>query len=257
MSRINRSSHDPRLCKVEMNVSQYAEGSCLISTGNTKVFCTASIDENTPSWMKEKNRTAEKNGEPKQGWITAEYSMLPRATHTRSKRDREKVSGRTQEIQRLIGRSLRSMIDLEKLGERQIIVDCDVIQADGGTRTASITGACIATGLALAKLVKEGKVPPSVFTDTVQAISVGLKGSSVLVDLDYEEDSACDVDMNFVRTGSGLFVEIQGTAEKRAFSEADMKNMMDAAQSGLNHLRDIQIELLSVHLPFIKELKKS
>ena len=221
----------------------------MIHTGNTQVFCTASVDENVPSCMKEKNRAAEKLGAPKAGWITAEYSMLPRATHTRSKRDREKVSGRTQEIQRLIGRALRAMIDLEKLGERQIIVDCDVIQADGGTRTASITGACIAVGLALSKLIKEGKVSPSVFIDTVQAISVGLKDGEILVDLDYEEDSACDVDMNFVRTGAGLFVEIQGTAEKKAFSEADMKKMMDGALGGLNKLRDKQLEVLKAHLP--------
>lgn len=249
MNRINRTSQDPRPCTVELNVSKYAEGSCLISTGDTKVFCTASIDENVPSWMKEKNRQAEKNGEPKAGWITAEYSMLPRATHTRSKRDREKVSGRTQEIQRLIGRALRAMIDLEKLGERQIIVDCDVIQADGGTRTASITGACIAVGLAVSKLVKDGKVPASVLIDTVQAISVGMKNNEVLVDLDYDEDSSCDVDMNFVRTGKGLFVEIQGTAEKKAFSETDLKKMMDGAMGGLNKLHQKQLEILKPHLP--------
>ncbi len=249
MIRTNRTSLEPRPCIVEINVSKYAEGSCMISTGETKVFCTASIDENIPSWMKEKNRQAEKNGEPKAGWITAEYSMLPRATHTRNKRDREKVSGRTQEIQRLIGRSLRAMINLEKLGERQIIVDCDVIQADGGTRTASITGACIAVGLAISKLVKEGKVKPDVFIDTVQAISVGMIDGEAMVDLDYNEDSACDVDMNFVRTGKGLFVEIQGTGEKRAFSEADMKKMMDGALVGLTKLHQKQLEILSAHLP--------
>ena len=249
MTRTNRTTHDPRPCTVEINVSKYAEGSCMISTGDTKVFCTASIDENVPSWMKEKNRQAEKNGQAKAGWITAEYSMLPRATHTRSKRDREKVSGRTQEIQRLIGRALRAMIDLEKLGERQIIVDCDVIQADGGTRTASITGACIAVGLALSKLVKEGKVPVGAFVDSVQAISVGMTDGNVLVDLDYDEDSSCDVDMNFVRTGKGLFVEIQGTAEKKAFSEADLKKMMDGAMGGLNSLHQKQMEVLRAHLP--------
>jgi ribonuclease PH len=249
MNRINRTSMDPRPCAVETNVSKYAEGSCLINTGDTRVFCTASIEENVPSWLKEKNRQAEKAGQPKSGWITAEYSMLPRATHTRSKRDREKVSGRTQEIQRLIGRALRAMIDLEKLGERQLIVDCDVIQADGGTRTASITGACIAVGLALSKLIKDGTVPASVFTDTVQAISVGMKNGEVLVDLDYEEDSSCDVDMNFVRTGSGLFVEIQGTAEKRAFSETDLQNMMAGAVGGLNRLRETQLKTLKEHLP--------
>jgi ribonuclease PH len=248
MTRNNRTILDPRACTVELNVSKYAEGSCIINTGDTRVFCTASIDENIPSWMKEKNKQAEKNGEPKSGWITAEYSMLPRSTHTRSKRDREKVSGRTQEIQRLIGRALRSMVDLEKLGERQIIVDCDVIQADGGTRTASITGACIAVGLALSKLIKQGKTPHDVFVDTVQAISVGMKDGKVLVDLDYDEDSTCDVDMNFVRTGSGLFVEIQGTAEKRPFSEADLSQMMNGAIGGLNRLRDLQISILKEHL---------
>lgn len=249
MNRTNRTSMDPRPCAVETNVSKYAEGSCLINTGDTRVFCTASIEENVPSWLKEKNRQAEKAGNPKSGWITAEYSMLPRATHTRSKRDREKVSGRTQEIQRLIGRALRAMIDLEKLGERQLIVDCDVIQADGGTRTASITGACIAVGLALSKLIKDGIIPPTVFTDTVQAISVGMKNGEVLVDLDYDEDSSCDVDMNFVRTGSGLFVEIQGTAEKRAFSEVDLQKMMAGAIGGLNRLRDTQLKILKDHLP--------
>lgn len=221
----------------------------MINTGDTRVFCTASIEENVPSWLKEKNRQAEKAGQPKSGWITAEYSMLPRATHTRSKRDREKVSGRTQEIQRLIGRALRAMIDLEKLGERQLVVDCDVIQADGGTRTASITGACIAVGLALSKLIRNGVVPASVFTDTVQAISVGMKNGEVLVDLDYDEDSTCDVDMNFVRTGAGLFVEIQGTAEKRAFSEADLQKMMAGAVGGLNRLRETQLKILKEHLP--------
>ncbi|MBU6155258.1 MAG: ribonuclease PH, partial [Bdellovibrionales bacterium] len=191
--RNDRSLSEPRPCKVEVNVSRYAEGSCLIETGNTKVFCTASIEESVPSWLKGKG----------QGWITAEYAMLPRSTHTRSKRDREKVSGRTQEIQRLIGRALRAMVDLSKLGERQIIVDCDVIQADGGTRTASISGACIAVGIALSKLVKDGKIEKSAFVDTIQAVSVGMQDGKVFVDLDYEEDSSGDVDMNFVRTGSG------------------------------------------------------
>jgi ribonuclease PH len=232
--RTERSPLEPRTCKVETNVSRYAEGSCMIETGHTKVFCTASIEESVPGWMKGKGT----------GWITAEYSMLPRATHTRSKRDREKTSGRTQEIQRLIGRAIRAMVDLNQLGERQIIVDCDVIQADGGTRTASITGACIAVGIALAKLVKENKIKPQVFVDTVQAISVGMKQGQVLVDLDYDEDSSGDVDMNFVRTGSGLFVEIQGTAEKKAFSEDEMKLMLDGAKLGLDRLKAKQLEIL-------------
>jgi ribonuclease PH len=232
--RLDRSPLDPRPCKIEVNVSRYAEGSCLIETGFTRVFCTASVEEGVPSWLKGKG----------QGWITAEYAMLPRSTHTRSKRDREKVSGRTQEIQRLIGRALRAMVDLQKLGERQIIVDCDVIQADGGTRTAAITGACIAVGMALSKLVKENKVPKEAFVDTIQAVSVGMQDGKVFVDLDYDEDSSGDVDMNFVRTGSGLFVEIQGTAEKKAFSEADLKLMMEGAVIGLNRLKERQLEIL-------------
>jgi ribonuclease PH len=230
--RTDRSTLDPRPCRIETNVSRYAEGSCTIETGYTKVFCTASIEEAVPGWLKGKG----------QGWITAEYSMLPRSTHTRSKRDREKVSGRTQEIQRLIGRALRAMVDLSKLGERQILVDCDVLQADGGTRTASISGACIAVGIALAKLVKEGKVDRSVFLDTVQAVSVGMQEGRVFVDLDYEEDSSGDVDMNFVRTGSGLFVEIQGTAERKAFSGQDLTLMMNGARLGLDRLRQMQID---------------
>jgi ribonuclease PH len=232
--RTDRSPSDPRPCKIEVNVSRYAEGSCVIETGNTKVFCTASIEETVPSWLKGKS----------QGWITAEYAMLPRSTHTRSKRDREKVSGRTQEIQRLIGRALRAMVDLKKLGERQIIVDCDVIQADGGTRTAAISGACIAVGIALSRLVKEGKIPRDTFVDTIQAVSVGMSNGSVFVDLDYEEDSEGDVDMNFVRTGSGLFVEIQGTAEKKAFSEQELLQMMAGAVRGLDRMRAMQIETL-------------
>jgi ribonuclease PH len=206
----------------------------MIETGHTKVFCTASIDEAVPGWLKGKG----------QGWITAEYAMLPRSTHTRSKRDREKVSGRTQEIQRLIGRALRAMVDLKKLGERQILVDCDVIQADGGTRTAAISGACIAVGIALSKLVKEGKIEKSTFMDTIQAVSVGMHDGNVFVDLDYEEDSSGDVDMNFVRTGSGLFVEIQGTAEKKAFSEQDLSLMMAGAKRGLDRMKALQLEVL-------------
>lgn len=236
--RNDRSTLDPRPCKIEVNVSRYAEGSCQIETGNTKVFCTATIDESVPGWMKGKGK----------GWITAEYAMLPRATHTRSKRDREKVSGRTQEIQRLIGRALRAMVDLEKLGERQIIVDCDVIQADGGTRTAAITGACIAVGIALSKLIKDKKIPRETFVDTIQAVSVGMHNGKVFVDLDYEEDSTGDVDMNFVRTGSGGFVEIQGTAERKTFSEVELKMMMDGAILGLNRLRDQQLETLKAFL---------
>jgi ribonuclease PH len=227
-----------RPVSIEVGVNRYAEGSALIKSGNTHVLCTASFDENVPPWLAGKGR----------GWVTAEYSMLPRSTHTRSKRDREKVSGRTQEIQRLIARALRSVVDLKGLGERQLIIDCDVLQADGGTRTASITGGCVALVLALGKLHKEGRIPAKnltdVWTDTVAAISIGLKSGSVLTDLDYDEDSSCDVDMNFVVTGKGQFVEVQGTAEKSAFGKVELDQMTNAAMNAAEELRTIQLTAL-------------
>jgi ribonuclease PH len=222
----NRAEGDIRPLTIEIGVNRYAEGSALIKAGNTHVLCTASLEETVPPWLAGKGK----------GWVTAEYSMLPRATHTRAKRDREKVSGRTQEIQRLIGRALRSVVDLKALGERQITVDCDVLQADGGTRTASITGGCVALAHALSKL----GLKPSPLTDTVAAISVGMRKGRVLADLDYEEDSSCDVDMNVVMTGKGLFVEVQGTAEGSPFSEAELRQMTDAARSALERIREIQ-----------------
>jgi ribonuclease PH len=230
-----RNSSEIRPLSFDPGFTRYAEGSVLVKAGNTHVLCTATIDEGVPSWLKGKG----------QGWITAEYSMLPRATHTRSKRDREKVSGRTQEIQRLIGRALRSCIDLKALGERQVILDCDVLQADGGTRTASITGACVALRIALTRLAKEGKVPASAFVDTVAAISVGMKNGNVLVDLDYDEDSTCDVDMNFVMMGKGGFVEIQGTAENAAFTREQMDRMTDGASVALEKIRALQDEVVA------------
>lgn len=207
----------------------------MIETGHTKVLCAATIDESVPSWMKGKGS----------GWVTAEYNMLPRSTHTRSKREREKLGGRTHEIQRLIARALRACVDLNKIGERQIIVDCDVIQADGGTRTASITGACIALGAAISKLIVDKKIQREAWVDTVQAVSVGMKKGEVLVDLDYNEDASCDVDMNFVRTGKGDFVEIQGTGEKKAFTEEEMLKMLRGAKGALNKLQSIQNENLT------------
>ncbi|MGK5085536.1 ribonuclease PH [Bdellovibrionota bacterium FG-1] len=223
---------------IETSVNRYAEGSVLIKAGNTQVLCTASIEDEVPAWLKGKGK----------GWVTAEYSMLPRATHTRSKRDREKVSGRTQEIQRLIGRALRAMVDLKKLGERSILIDCDVLQADGGTRTASITGACVALALALGKLAREHKITSglvsTVWLDTVAAVSVGLFNGKVLVDLDYNEDSTCDVDMNFVVTGAGGFVEVQGTAERQAFSKTDLDLMTEGALAACTEIRKIQLQAL-------------
>lgn len=235
---VDRHALQIRPVTIEVNVNRYAEGSALIKSGNTHVLCTASFDETVPPWLVGKGR----------GWVTAEYSMLPRSTHTRSKRDREKVSGRTQEIQRLIARALRGMVNLQGLGERQLIVDCDVLQADGGTRTASITGGCVALALALGKLHKEGKLPAKslkeVWLDTVSAISVGMHQGEILADLDYNEDSTCDVDMNFVIMGQGGFIEVQGTAEKRAFTKNDLDKMTEAAVKATNDLRMIQLSVL-------------
>jgi ribonuclease PH len=227
-----RKALELRPLTIETGVSRYAEGSALIKAGNTHVLCTASVEESVPGWLVGKG----------QGWVTAEYSMLPRATHTRSKRDREKVSGRTQEIQRLIGRALRTMVDLKALGERSILIDCDVLQADGGTRTASISGACVALAIALKNLEKAGKIPASAFVDTVAAISVGMKNGQVLVDLDYQEDSGCEVDMNVVMTGKGEFVEVQGTAERKPFSLTNLQEMTQAASSAIQEIRKLQLK---------------
>ena len=234
-----RLSDKTRPTTIETNVNRYAEGSVLIKMGHTHVLCTATVEETVPKWLQGKG----------QGWITAEYSMLPRATQTRTKRDREKTSGRTQEIQRLIGRALRASVHLNALGERTIIMDCDVLQADGGTRTASITGACVALALALKKLCLEQKLPDSnwpgtVWADTVSAISVGLKDGQVLVDLDYNEDSSCDVDMNFVVTGSGQLVEVQGTAEGKSFAKSELDQMLVAAMGAAEALQKLQLKAI-------------
>ncbi len=230
----SRKSPDLRPIQIETGVSRYAEGSALIKAGNTHVLCTASVEDGVPGWMKGQG----------QGWVTAEYSMLPRATHTRGKRDREKVSGRTQEIQRLIGRALRSVIDMRVLGERSVMIDCDVLQADGGTRTASISGAYVALAQAIRKLEKDGKIAAGALLDSVAAVSVGMKEGEVLVDLDYNEDSSCEVDMNFVVTGKGLFVEVQGTAEKKAFSKIDLDRMTEGALQAIEKLKAVQLEAL-------------
>lgn len=219
---------------IETNVNRYAEGSVLIRAGHTHVLCTASVEESVPGWLKGKG----------QGWVTAEYSMLPRSTHTRSKRDREKISGRTHEIQRLIGRALRMTVDLGLLGERSVLIDCDVIQADGGTRTASITGACVALGIALNKLIVDGKIPAATWIDTVSAISLGIVKDQILTDLDYNEDSGCEADTNFVVTGSGKLVEVQGTAESVPFSAEKLMELTSAALRANRTLREIQIDAL-------------
>ncbi|NBV89340.1 MAG: ribonuclease PH [Betaproteobacteria bacterium] len=229
--RTDRSPADPRPCKIEVNVSRYAEGSCMIETGNTKVFCTASIDEAVPSWLKGKG----------QGWVTAEYGMLPRSTHTRSDREaaRGKQGGRTLEIQRLIGRSLRAVVQLEQLGERTITLDCDVLQADGGTRTASITGACLALFDAL-----HGLSLGHCMLDRVAAVSVGIVGGVPLLDLNYEEDSGCDTDLNLAMTASGGLIEIQGTAEGKPFSRQELDQLVDLGTAGLQRLHGLQLALM-------------
>ncbi len=233
-----RAPHQLRTVEIIRNYTKHAEGSVLIKFGDTHVLCTASIDEKVPAFLKGKG----------QGWVTAEYGMLPRSTGSRMDREaaKGKQSGRTQEIQRLIGRALRAIIDLEKLGERSIQIDCDVIQADGGTRTASITGAYVALHDAISYLLKNGKITESPLKDSVAAISVGMHQGQPVLDLDYIEDSDCDTDMNVVMTGSGGFVEIQGTAEGEPFSREAMDAMLDLAGLGIKQLIVKQKEVLSV-----------
>ncbi len=229
-----RKNTDHRSISIETGVNAYAEGSALIRTGNTHVLCTASVEEKVPGWLEGKGR----------GWVTAEYSMLPRSTHTRSRRDRDKISGRTQEIQRLIARSLRAMINLDALGERMITVDCDVLQADGGTRTAAINGGCVALAIAIEKLKKEKKISEKAWGKTVSAISVGIKDKEILVDLDYQEDSHCDVDMNIVMMGTSEFVEVQGTAEKNTFNSEEFQKLISSAQTSIQSISGLQIEAI-------------
>lgn len=217
---------------ITRNYTMHAEGSVLIAFGNTKVLCTASVEEKVPG---------HKNGSG-EGWVTAEYGMLPRATHTRNDREaaRGKQSGRTQEIQRLIGRALRSVFDLKQLGERTIHLDCDVLQADGGTRTAAITGAFVAAQDAVNWLIAQGKITQSPILNHVAAISVGIVQSTPLLDLEYVEDAACDTDMNVVMTGTGHYVEVQGTAEGAAFTRAEMDALLALADKGIRELIALQ-----------------
>lgn len=226
-----------RPLKITRAFTCHAEGSVLIEMGNTRVLCTASVEESLPPFLRGKG----------QGWVTAEYGMLPRSTHSRMAREaaKGKQSGRTQEIQRLIGRSLRAVTNLKALGERQITLDCDVLQADGGTRCAAITGAWIALHDACETLVRNGKLPASPLTDHVAAVSVGICAGSPVLDLDYPEDSACDTDMNVVMTGRGGLVEVQGTAEGSPFSRAEMNTLLDLAQAGIRQLIAAQEQALA------------
>ena len=223
-----RKPGELRPVRITRGYTRHAEGSVLVEFGDTKVLCTASVESKVPGFLRGQGR----------GWVTAEYGMLPRATHTRGEREaaRGKQSGRTQEIQRLIGRALRAVFDLERLGARTINLDCDVIQADGGTRTASITGAFVAAHDAISKLIASGKIIESPITDFVAAISVGIHDGVPLLDLDYVEDSQCDTDMNIVMTGSRGLVEVQGTAEGVPFSRAEMDQLLDLAQNGIGEL---------------------
>lgn len=227
-----RKLNEMRKVNVQKDYLMHAEGSCLISFGDTKVVCSASVEEGVPPFLKGKG----------QGWVTAEYGMLPRSCTQRINRD--KNNGRTQEIQRLVGRSLRSVVDMKKLGERTVKMDCDVIQGDGGTRTASITGGYIALALALAKILKEGRIQESPLTRQVAAVSVGMAKGQALLDLNYIEDSQAEVDMNIVMLDNGKFVEIQGTAEQEPFSEKDMTAMLALAKKGIMALFAVQHQVL-------------
>ncbi len=227
-----RTPNQMRAVSIKKHFIKHAEGSVLIQVGNTQIICNASVEDKVPPFLRDK----------KQGWVTAEYSMLPRSTHTRTPREssRGKVSGRTQEIQRLIGRSLRTVVDMEQLGERTLWIDCDVIQADGGTRTASITGAFVAMCLALKQLKKDKQIDVIPIKDFVAATSVGILNGKKILDLDYSEDSEAEVDMNIVKTGSGGFVEVQGTAEREPFSDKDMTALLSLAHKGIKELIVLQ-----------------
>jgi ribonuclease PH len=228
----DRRPDQMRAVTLETGVNRYAEGSCLVSFGHTKVLVTASVEESLPPWLRGKG----------QGWVTAEYGMLPRATHTRGRREAAagKQSGRTQEIQRLIGRSLRAVVDLKALGERQILIDCDVVQADGGTRTASITGAWVVMALAVKALKEKGVLTADPILDQVAAVSCGVFRDLPVLDLDYDEDSSAEADSNFVLTGQGGIVEIQATGEKRGFSRAEFDRLFELAGIGCEELFGLQ-----------------
>jgi ribonuclease PH len=233
-----RQPDELRQIRITRNFTRHAEGSVLIAVGDTQVLCTASVEEGVPGFLKNSGR----------GWLTAEYGMLPRSTHTRTRREAAegKQSGRTLEIQRLVGRSLRAVTDLSRLGERTIRIDCDVLQADGGTRCAAITGACVALADAIQWCKQRDLVQGEVLRDFVAAVSVGLVGGVPSLDLDYAEDSACDTDMNVVMTGAGGFVELQGTAEGTPFTRAQLETLIGLAESGIAHLIACQEQALGL-----------
>jgi ribonuclease PH len=234
MSLIKRDT--PREIKLTSGINPYAHGSVIVEFGNTKVHVTAVVEEAVPRWMKGTGK----------GWVTAEYAMLPSSTHDRIRRERKGVSGRSQEIQRLIGRSLRAVVDMEKLGERQILVDCDVLVADGGTRTASISGAYVALELAIKKLISDGELTESPLREKLAAISVGINAEGkIIADLNYEEDSSCEADVNVVMTESGKFVEVQGTAEGEPFSREQLDALLECAKMAMLTIFDEQKKALA------------
>lgn len=237
MPREGRSLQELRQIKMTRHFIKHPEGAVLVEFGDTRVICTASVEESVPPFLRGKGT----------GWVTAEYSMLPRATHTRSSREaaKGKQSGRTLEIQRLIGRSLRAVTDMSKLGERTVYLDCDVIQADGGTRTASITGAYVALVDAISSLLAQSKIQENPLKEAVAAVSVGIIAGEATLDLDYQEDSSAEVDMNFVMTSSGRFVEVQGTAEAEPFTLEQMDAMRNLAMAGINQLFRVQQQVLA------------
>lgn len=235
----NRANNALRNISIETNVNKYAEGSCLIKFGDTHVLCTATVEESLPPFLRGKNQG---------GWVTAEYSLLPRSTDTRVRREvnQGKPSGRTQEIQRLISRSLRSVINLKALGDRQVLIDCDVLQADGGTRTAAITGGYVALHLALQTLVEKKIFHRVPLKNSIAAVSCGIINNNILLDVDYKEDSNADVDANFVINDQGNIVEVQGTAEKNSFTEEQFISMLKISKDGINQLLEIQKKALGV-----------
>lgn len=234
MRQDGRANDELRPVEMTLGYVIHPEGSVLIEMGQTRVLCNATVDERVPPWLEGRGR----------GWVTAEYGLLPRSTHTRTRRETSGLRGRTQEIRRLIGRSLRMSVDLDSLGERQVIVDCDVIQADGGTRTASVTGGYVALALALGTLIRAQVVAPDVLRTPVAAVSVGIVGGEPVLDLCYEEDRRADVDVNVVMTGGGQFVEVQGTAEGAAFGREAMDRLLDLATMGIRQLLDVQQQVL-------------
>ena len=234
-ARTSRRNEEMRPISIERGVAPYAEGSCVISYGATRVLCAASVEEGVPGWRRGRG----------EGWMTAEYAMLPRATRTRTSRERSQLGGRTQEIQRLIGRSIRAMLDDFRFGEYTVKLDCDVLVADGGTRTASITGAYVALQVALKKLIASGTVPAGAVQSAVAAISVGIVKGVPMLDLCYEEDSTAEVDFNVVMTGADEFVEVQGTAEHKPFSRSGMDNLLDLARDGILELFEKQREAIA------------